>query len=377
MPGPPTRERKEQIRKAIWKHPKFGTEPLVRLLLIPQSETAPIRPIELENGPNYQRELCRLLNSKLTDSEVLHSEDLFAAVRVPISVFYRFYSVVGSLVSWQWKGRPDGVGVDKLHSSYEVYMDDNALSERPLNKRASDLLRRPNTHGPVLVMKTTFLKSQPDMIGRCEDILCWERVTVDELKGEQFRKLREEWIASKCHVPVVLSVEPAHTGQAAALKLQGNAAFGRGEYKQAFIIYSACAKISEREPVFLLNRAAAALKLKLFKCAEEDANAAMGSTPMAKACYRRGQARKFMGMLEQAAGDLVNARRMQPSDNNIAMEIEELNKLKSLSGAEIESWVASQGALEVEDVFGSRKKLKKLVNEMIQMAKEDTNKSTL
>ena len=74
-------------------------------------------------------------------------------------------------------------------------MDDFALSRRPLNRRASTLLRRPDTHGPILVMKTAFIKAKDT--GRLEnsDILCWERVTEAELKGEAFKKLREEWVA--------------------------------------------------------------------------------------------------------------------------------------------------------------------------------------
>jgi hypothetical protein len=75
-------------------------------------------------------------------------------------------------------------------------MDDFALSRRLLNRRASTLLRRPNTHGPILVMKTTFIKAKDSgRLGRTEDILCWEKITEAELKGEAYKKLREEWIA--------------------------------------------------------------------------------------------------------------------------------------------------------------------------------------
>lgn len=77
-------------------------------------------------------------------------------------------------------------------------MDDFALSRQPSNRRASTLLRRPNTHGPILVMKTTFIKAKDSgRLGRTEDILCWEKITEAELKGEAFKKLREEWIAVK------------------------------------------------------------------------------------------------------------------------------------------------------------------------------------
>ena len=82
-----------------------------------------------------------------------------------------------------------------MHTSYEAFMDDFAVSRRPLNRRASTLLRRPNTYGPILAMKTTFIKAKDSgNVGRTEDILCWEKITEAELKGEAFKKLREEWI---------------------------------------------------------------------------------------------------------------------------------------------------------------------------------------
>jgi hypothetical protein len=96
----------------------------------------------------------------------------------------------------QAKGKPDGVGIGRMHTSYEAFMDDFALSRRPLNARASALLHRPDTHGPILVMKTTFIKTKDSgPVGRAEDILCWDRITEAELRGEAFKKLREEWIA--------------------------------------------------------------------------------------------------------------------------------------------------------------------------------------
>ena len=98
----------------------------------------------------------------------------------------------------QAQGKSDGVGIGRMHTSYEAFMDDFAVSRRPLNRRASTLLRRPNTHGPILVMKTTFIKDKGSgYIGRTEDIIGWERITEAELKGEAFKKLREEWIAIK------------------------------------------------------------------------------------------------------------------------------------------------------------------------------------
>ena len=93
---------------------------------------------------------------------------------------------------FQAKGKKYGVGVGRLHTSYEAFMDAKA-SDRPLNRRASKLLCRPDTHGTILVMKTTFIKSHADAKGRSEDILGWEKVTEEELKSDEFKRKRAEW----------------------------------------------------------------------------------------------------------------------------------------------------------------------------------------
>ena len=110
----------------------------------------------------------------------------------------------------QARGKPYGVGVGRMHTSYEAFMDDNAVAKRPLNRRACELLRRPRTFGPILVMKTTFIKAHADSLGRSEDILCWEKVTEEELRSEQYKKLREEWISIMGHgeLPTILEVRP-------------------------------------------------------------------------------------------------------------------------------------------------------------------------
>jgi hypothetical protein len=99
-----------------------------------------------------------------------------------------------------------------MHTSYEAFMDDLAVFRRPLNRRASALLHRPETHGPILVMKTTFIKSHPDAVGRSEDILCWDRLTEDDLRSPSFKALREEWIRTigPGDLPHVLTIWPAH-----------------------------------------------------------------------------------------------------------------------------------------------------------------------
>lgn len=173
VPTPHTLDNMPAIHRAVWYHPKFTSEPLLRLFLIPQNEKEPLRQVELVRDEMVTKEICKLLGCGLSDSVLLHSEDQLAYA----------------------KGKPDGVGIGRMHTSYEVFMDDFALSRQPLNRRASTLLHRPNTHGPILVMKTTFIKAKDSgPLGRTEDILCWEKITEAELKGKAFRKLREEWI---------------------------------------------------------------------------------------------------------------------------------------------------------------------------------------
>jgi hypothetical protein len=75
-------------------------------------------------------------------------------------------------------------------------MDDNAIARRPLNKRASKLLHRPNTYGPILVNKTTFRESD-SQLGRSEDIICFERIDEKELLSQDFKDLRVEWVKAK------------------------------------------------------------------------------------------------------------------------------------------------------------------------------------
>ncbi|KAJ6629534.1 hypothetical protein B0H10DRAFT_1868073 [Mycena sp. CBHHK59/15] len=170
IPLPYFSSNRDAIFRALTSHPLFGTEPKLRLLLIPLSEAEPLTQHELVRGPNIEWQIAALLGCSLTDSVVLHSEDQVAYAN----------------------DRPAGVGVGRLHTSYEAYMDDNALSAQPLNRRASRLLHRPNTHGPILVMKTTFIKSTSSPFGRSEDILAWERVDEAELLSDRFRALRAE-----------------------------------------------------------------------------------------------------------------------------------------------------------------------------------------
>src|ERR1700728_3790048 len=45
--------------------------------------------------------------------------------------------------------------------SWEIILDDNALTHRPPNIRATTLLHRAETHGPILLVQATHLKRPP------------------------------------------------------------------------------------------------------------------------------------------------------------------------------------------------------------------------
>ncbi|KAF7357740.1 TPR-REGION domain-containing protein [Mycena venus] len=174
IPLPPSTSR-NVVYQALSTHPLFGSEPKLRLLLIPQSETAPLTQLELERGPDIRQKIAALLTCRLVDCVLLHSEDQIAYARE----------------------KPFGVGIGRLHTSYEAWMDDSAIADRPLNKRACQLLRRPKTYGPIAVMKTTCIKSDADLFSKSTDIVCFERVDEEELLSDHFKALRAEWVRYK------------------------------------------------------------------------------------------------------------------------------------------------------------------------------------
>ncbi|KAJ7105404.1 hypothetical protein C8R43DRAFT_1140842 [Mycena crocata] len=163
----------QAIYRTLSKHPLFGTEPKLRLLFIPESPDAPVLQLELARGPgtDTKAQIAAVIRCKFTDCVMLHSEDQIAYAR----------------------GKHTGVDVGRLHTSYEAWMDDDAVGERPLNKRASMLLHRPKTYGPILVQKTTFIKSD-SQVQSSNDIICFEKLSENELLSDRFRHLREEWL---------------------------------------------------------------------------------------------------------------------------------------------------------------------------------------
>ncbi|KAJ3494050.1 hypothetical protein NLJ89_g10891 [Agrocybe chaxingu] len=74
--------------------------------------------------------------------------------------------------------------------TYIAVMDDDGNMTRPHNKRAAELLRRPVTHGPVLVAKMVMMR-KPETYG--ETVVRYEELTETELRSKAFSKKRREW----------------------------------------------------------------------------------------------------------------------------------------------------------------------------------------
>lgn len=174
IPPPHTHARLREIKMAYRRHSKAG-EPPMHFLVIPESVKQPIRQVTIQRTENFQAKIAKLIGCQYTGSAMLYSED---------QVAYK-------------AGKPNGVGVGRLHRSFEVYMDDKALSERQRNERASVLLHATAgqpLHGTILLMKTVFIKSNTSRFGQNADIIGWERVDESYLRSREWRDLRMEWV---------------------------------------------------------------------------------------------------------------------------------------------------------------------------------------
>ncbi|KAJ6507400.1 hypothetical protein C8R47DRAFT_93036 [Mycena vitilis] len=88
-----------------------------------------------------------------------------------------------------------------------------------------------------------------------------ERERTGETQEQQMLREKREWAEQDA--------------KSAQLKIKGNEAFKKGDYKTAYVLYSVCVIQSSHEPLYPLNRAAVALKLKLYKTAAKDASSAI------------------------------------------------------------------------------------------------------
>ncbi|KAJ7762486.1 TPR-like protein [Mycena metata] len=150
------------------------------------------------------------------------------------------------------------------------------------------------------------------------------------------------------------------------LKEEGNKAFKNGDYKTAYVIYSACTVLSVHEPLYFLNRAAVALKLKLYDNVVQDTSTAMqrGNFKVAKALFQRAQGRLHLGDRVKADEDYTKALELEPGEPNIVKAFDELKRLRSLPPKEQAAWISRQEKADVWDIFADGE-LKRRIEELI------------
>ncbi|EDR08350.1 uncharacterized protein LACBIDRAFT_296876 [Laccaria bicolor S238N-H82] len=104
-------------------------------------------------------------------------------------------------------------------------------------------------------------------------------------------------------------------------KEQGNAAFRRGEYKQAVKSYEEAHEIEPELPHYQLNLAAAHLKLNNWMEAEKACTKALSQHRSTKGLFRRARARRMLGQSEEAIADLRAIIRLQPHNAEALAEL--------------------------------------------------------
>ncbi|KAI0791188.1 hypothetical protein C8Q75DRAFT_792478 [Abortiporus biennis] len=107
-------------------------------------------------------------------------------------------------------------------------------------------------------------------------------------------------------------------------KEQGNSAFKKGDYEVAIERYKAAHQIEPEMPHYNLNLAAAYLKLSKWMEAEKACETALGQHRSVKGHWRRAQARKAQGRINEAVKDLRAVMKLQPSNTEAATELANL-----------------------------------------------------
>ncbi|KAJ7502503.1 TPR-like protein [Mycena galericulata] len=203
-----------------------------------------------------------------------------------------------------------------------------AAGTSPMTPKLAELFNNPATKKSAM---DQFLKMMQNDAA--------ERERTGETAYEQMMREKREWAEADA--------------KSAELKVRGNEAFKNGEYKAAYVIYTVCIYLSPHEPLYPLNRAAVALKLRLYSMAAEDASSAIdnGDFNRAKAHFRRGQAMLKLGSWDNAGQDYAKALALQPGDRNIVEQVAELERLRGLSPDEQAAWISAQAPATLQDIF--------------------------
>ncbi|KAF8903539.1 hypothetical protein CPB85DRAFT_1226437 [Mucidula mucida] len=182
-----------------------------------------------------------------------------------------------------------------------------------------------------------------------------ERERTGETVEQQMLREKMEWAAADA--------------RSAEIKLEANEAFRKGDYKEAFVLYSLCCQQSGHEPLYPLNRAAAGLKLNLYRQVIRDASHSIKRNfNLPKAFYRRAQAHRFLGDFDSAEADITQALFIEEDDPTLVKEMEELQRLQDLDTDEQEAWISKQQSKTVDEVFGTGE-FERLID--VRLARQD------
>ncbi|VDB95576.1 unnamed protein product [Peniophora sp. CBMAI 1063] len=205
-------------------------------------------------------------------------------------------------------------------------------------------------HDPFMVQHVHDLVHDPVARKDYEEYLAAEMKDAAERREtmhERMRREKSEWAASDA-----LSLK---------LKNKGNEALKAGDVKKAWFMYSLALEKSSHEPAYHLNRAAAAIQLGLYAYAEQDATQALKAdgdqglsyttrfTP--KAYFRRAQARRYMGALDDAEQDIVMALKMLPDDTALAKEQQVICELHRMTPDELREYQKQAAVRSSDEAF--------------------------
>ncbi|KAJ1955073.1 hypothetical protein IWQ62_005613 [Dispira parvispora] len=113
----------------------------------------------------------------------------------------------------------------------------------------------------------------------------------------------------------------------ADLKAKGNVAFQKGNYPEAIAHYTQCVTLDPTNPIYVVNRAMAHLKLGQYSQAEADCTTGLELAPKnVKAWWRRGTSRKFLKKYREAEADWKQALVLEPTNKTVQGELRELQK---------------------------------------------------
>ncbi|XP_059570442.1 protein unc-45 homolog A [Alligator mississippiensis] len=169
--------------------------------------------------------------------------------------------------------------------------------------------------------------------------------------------------------------EPAVPGQ---LRAQGNELFQAGDYEAALAAYTRALGLCDRAPeraVLHRNRAACHLKLEDYLQAEADASKAIEADGRdVKALFRRSQALRQLGRLDQAAQDLQRCVSLEPRNKAFQEALRDLGssvqeKMKAMSCTDSKVQQMFQILLDPEEKDADKRQ--KAAQNLIVLAREE------